>query len=150
MILFKVSEKLIQMLMRQPRVGDYVFGKNPESIMKRMRANYDWARGYISAKTANKDLLKIHLHTFRHFFATKLYLQTKDIKYVQKKLGHRNITSTTIYENSLPNQEVETYVSKVADSDEDRLKLLNLGYEYSGLDTNEGLPIMRKKVVGYD
>lgn len=78
------------------------------------------------------------------------YLQTKDIKYVQKKLGHRSITSTTVYENSMPNQEVETYVSKVAGSDEEKIKLLNPGFEYSGLNTNERLPIMRKKVVGLD
>ncbi len=50
----------------------------------------------------------------------------------------------------MPNQEVETYVSKVAGSDEEKIKLLNPGFEYSGLNTNERLPIMRKKVVGLD
>ena len=43
------------------------------------------------------------------------------------------------------NLDVETYTSKVAMSDDEKLKLLNLGYEYSGLNTNEGLSTMRKK-----
>ena len=100
----RVSEKCVEMLNRQPRNEEYVFGKDPKNIRRRMRANFHWARGHIRAKTANKELLKVHLHSFRHFFATKLYLQTRDIRYVQKKLGHRSITSTTIYENSEPNQ----------------------------------------------
>ncbi|HML02094.1 MAG TPA: hypothetical protein VK487_01840 [Candidatus Bathyarchaeia archaeon] len=74
-------------------------------------------------------------------------MQAQDLRYVQKKMGHRSITSTTIYENSEPCQNVETYTSKVAVSDDEKLKLVNLGYEYSGLNTKEGLPIMRKKVV---
>jgi len=101
----------------------------------------------MATKTANKDILRIYLHTFRHFFATKLYPQAQDIRYVQKKMGHRSITSTTIYENSEPNQNVETYTSKVAALDDEKLKLLNLGYEYTGMNTKEGLPIMRKKVA---
>jgi integrase len=142
-----VSEKCVEMLLRQPKNGDYVFGRDPETIRRQMRHNFHWARGHVAAKTANKDVLRIHLHTFRHFFATKLYLQAQDLRYVQKKMGHRSITSTTIYENSEPCQNVETYTSKVAVSDDEKLKLVNLGYEYTGMNTKEGLPIMRKKVV---
>jgi len=146
-----VSEKCIEMLGRQPRKSDseYVFGKNPESIRKRMRANFHWARGYIAAKTANKDLKKIHLHTFRHFFATKLYLQTRDIRYVQKKMGHRSITSTIIYENSEPNQEVETYTVKAVTTREEAEKLIALGYEFH-YRTQDGVDLFRKKVIGLD
>ena len=146
-----VSEKCIQMLSRQPRKSDseYVFGKNPESIRRRMRANFHWARGYIAAKTANNDLLKIHLHTFRHFFATKLYLQVRDIRYVQKKMGHRSITSTTIYENSEPNQDVETYTVKAVTTREEAEKLIALGYEFH-YRTPDGVDLFRKKVVGLD
>ncbi len=77
-------------------------------------------------------------------------IQTRDIRYVQKKLGHRSITSTTIYENSEPNMDVKTYVFKVAASDEEKLSLINLGYEYTGICTGEGYPIMRRKVTGFD
>ena len=144
-----VSEKCIQMLNRQPQKTEYVFGKDPECIRKRMRANFHWARSYIAAKTANKDLAKIHLHTFRHFFATKLYLQTRDIRYVQKKMGHRSITSTTIYENSEPNQDVETYTVKAVTTREEAEKLMTLGYEFH-YRTEDGVGLFRKKVVGLD
>jgi integrase len=88
-------------------------------------------------------------HTFRHFFATKLYLQTRDIHYVQKKMGHRSITSTTIYENSEPNQNVETYITKAITTGEEAEKLIALGYEFH-YHAQDGVDIFRKKVVGLD
>ena len=36
-------------------------------------------------------------HTFRHTFATNLYQKSKDIRLVQKALGHRSIQTTQIY-----------------------------------------------------
>jgi len=137
------------MLNMQPHKSEYMFGKDPERIRKRMRANFHWARGYIAAKTANKDLTRIHLHTFRHFFATRLYLQTRDIRYVQKKMGHRSITSTTIYENSEPNQNVETYTVKAVTTREEAEKLMALGYEFN-YHTQDGVDLFRKRVIGLD
>ena len=40
---------------------------------------------------------KIHYHTFRHFKATQLYHQTRDVLYVMKFLGHRDVKNTLIY-----------------------------------------------------
>lgn len=118
------------MLDRQPQNGDYVFGSDPETITKRMRRNYHWNRGRAAAKMAGKEFLQVHLHMFRHFFATKLYLQVGDIRHLQKKLGHRSINSTTIYENSEPNQDVETYTVKAVTTREEAEKLMALGYEF--------------------
>jgi len=39
----------------------------------------------------------IHPHTLRHTFATDLYKKTKDIRLVQKAMGHSNIETTMIY-----------------------------------------------------
>ncbi len=36
-------------------------------------------------------------HTFRHTFATDLYRETKDIRLVQKALGHSDLSTTMIY-----------------------------------------------------
>ena len=39
----------------------------------------------------------IHPHTLRHTFATDIYRQTKNIRLVQKALGHSNLATTMIY-----------------------------------------------------
>lgn len=78
--------------------------------------------------------------------ACKPYLQTRDIRYVQKKMGHRSITSTTIYENSEPNQEVEQYTIKAVTSKEEATQLGELGYE--PFDTVDGVKLYRKRLIG--
>jgi len=140
----KVSEKCIEMLMRLPKKNKYVFGENAR---KRMRSNFSWTRKHIAMKTANKNLLRIHLRTFRHFFGTKLYLQTRDICFVQKKLGHRSITSTTVYENSDAREEVEQYTIKAVSSKEDAVKLGELGYE--SFDEIDGIKLYRKRLINW-
>jgi len=83
-----------------------------------------------------------------HFFATELYLQTRDIRYVQKKLGHRSITSTTVYENSDANAEVEQYTINAVASKEEAIKLGELGYE--PFDEIDGVRLYRKRCIGLD
>lgn len=39
----------------------------------------------------------IHPHTLRHTFATDLYRETKNIRLVQKALGHSDLSTTMIY-----------------------------------------------------
>ena len=38
----------------------------------------------------------VHPHTLRHTFATDLYRETKDIRLVQKALGHADVSTTMI------------------------------------------------------
>ena len=40
---------------------------------------------------------KVSPHTFRHTFATDLYKETKNIRLVQKALGHSDLSATMIY-----------------------------------------------------
>jgi len=110
-----------------PHVGECVFGQDPKKIMVRMRVNFHLSRTQIAHKSQDRNLLKVHLHSFRHYFASRLYQQTHDIRYVQKKLGHKNIQNTEIYENSQPSMDVKSYVSKVATSDQEKMDLINLG-----------------------
>jgi integrase/recombinase XerD len=39
----------------------------------------------------------IHPHTLRHTFATDIYRETKNIRLVQKALGHSDLSTTMIY-----------------------------------------------------
>jgi integrase len=47
--------------------------------------------------SGNPRLKRINFHPLRHWRATRLYHQTKDILYVMQFLGHRNIKKTLIY-----------------------------------------------------
>jgi site-specific recombinase XerD len=37
------------------------------------------------------------IHASRHSYGTYLYQKTKDLRLVQKQLGHSSITTTTVY-----------------------------------------------------
>lgn len=39
----------------------------------------------------------VHPHMLRHTYATELYRETKDIRMVQKALGHAHLSTTMIY-----------------------------------------------------
>ena len=40
---------------------------------------------------------RVHPHLLRHTYATELYRETKDIRMVQKALGHADLSTTMIY-----------------------------------------------------
>ena len=58
-----------------------------------------------------KDVLKLNCkctpHSLRHSFALYLYEKTKDLRLVQKQLGHSNIGTTTIYADVTPERASE-------------------------------------------
>jgi len=61
----------------------------------------------ISFKKAIKDSgLDTHysIHNARHTYGTHLYHTTQNLRYVQKQLGHSNITMTSLYADVLPSE----------------------------------------------
>ncbi len=84
--------------------------------------------------------------TFRHWKATMLYHQTKDILYVKEFLGHRRIDTTLLYvqlEKALFNDVCDEFTVKVATKPEEITKLLEVGFEY--VCEKEGLLYFRKR-----
>jgi hypothetical protein len=57
------------------------------------------------------------------------YHRTKDILYVMKLLGHKNIANTLIY-TQLVEFEGDEYYSAVANNVEEAKKLVEAGFEY--------------------
>ena len=124
--IFKISNTLIERLKALPKDSGKVFGKTKLKTLHKMYADQ---RKRIAAKTKNPRLLRITFHTFRHWKATMEYHKTKDILYVMKLLGHKNINNTLVYTQLVDFHE-EEYVTKVAWTLEEACKLIEAGFEY--------------------
>jgi integrase len=115
------------MLKRYPEDYDLVFGANAN---KRMRKNFHSIRTRLAYRTQNRRIKKIHLHSFRHWFACMLYHYTKNILLVKEKLGHRSITSTQVYVQLLETSGKEECESETDTTIEEMTKLIEQGFEY--------------------
>jgi len=72
----------------------------------------------------------IRVYDLRHYFATRKYLETKDILYVKELLGHKRLDNTMRYVH-LAKQlgEEKTYIVKIAKTPEEYHKLLEEGFQ---------------------
>jgi len=137
--IFKVSGTLISMLNSQPKQSIKIFTyKNKYYLGKTFRTQ----RKRISAKLANPRIIQIHFHTFRHWKATMEYHKTKDILYVMRLLGHRNIQNTLLY-TQLVSFQTDDYVCKAAKSLQEASQLIEAGFEY--VTEMENVKLFRKR-----
>ena len=141
--IFNISDKLVNMLAALPRTSEYVFGTNNKiarsSVFYRLRKQ-------VAHKLANPRILEIGLHTFRHWKATMLYHQTKDIVLVKEFLGHRSLDSTLLYvqlEKALFKEEASEFHVKATSNPEEIKALLEVGFEY--VCSKDGLMFFRKR-----
>jgi integrase len=86
--------------------------------------------------------MAIHIHIFRHYFATNLYRKTQSIKRVQNDLGHKNSSNTDIYTKMVVFRE-EEYYSATARTVEEACKLVEDGWSY--VTEIDGIKIFRKQ-----
>ena len=124
----KMSNKLtvmIKQLVLDTPKDERIWKAKPRNI----EVNYIRIRNKASEKFGDSDITKITLKTFRHFKATLEYHRTKDILYLQKILGHKNIQSTLIYTH-LVEWEDDNWIVKVAETLEEEVQLLEAGFEY--------------------
>jgi integrase len=123
--ILKISPTFIGMLNALPRESDYVLNRSRNTV----ESNYQMTRNRLAKKLENPRLKQIHLHTFRHFYATMLYAKTLNILKVQQALGHKNLTNTHLYTH-LVNFDSDEYDVQIAESLEDAKKLLEAGFDY--------------------
>ena len=91
--------------------------------------SYRNLRKAIAEKLKDPSIKTIRLYDFRHFFATKLYHQTKDILFVKAQMGHRKI-STTLRYTQLVEMGDDSFIVKIASTIEEFTGLLEAGFEY--------------------
>jgi integrase len=126
--IIKISNKLTSMLSGFPNKETEIF-TNYKSL-KTLRRTFQRYRQRTAHKLGNTRLLKITFHTLRHWKATTEYHRTKDILYVMKLLGHRNIKNTLVYTQLINEEAEEAYISKVAITIQEGRALIEVGFEY--------------------
>ncbi|UCC58820.1 MAG: tyrosine-type recombinase/integrase [Candidatus Bathyarchaeum sp.] len=114
--------------MLKEHVGKYKVGLKDRIFakVKTMRREFHNIKYRTVEKLQRPELLKISLYSFRHFFGTMLYHRTKDILYVQRKMGHRNLKNTLIYTH-LVNFRSDEYTVRVAETIQEACKLVEAG-----------------------
>ncbi|MBS7649143.1 site-specific integrase [Candidatus Bathyarchaeota archaeon] len=101
---------------------------------------------FSARKLQNPRINQIHFHTFRHWKATMLYHQTRDILYVMKFLSHKNIKNTLIYiqlEEAIFRGQEDDFICKAAQTVDEAKTLIEVGFEYV-CDFN-GIKLFRKR-----
>lgn len=125
---FAASPKLIKMLSVQPqehqgRIWTYTSIQNIDRNFRKQRKR-------TAFRLQNPKLLQIHFHILRHWKATIEYAKTKDLLYVQKLLGHRNIKTTLRYTQLLTIPQNEEYICKTATTVEEATTLIEAGFQH--------------------
>lgn len=137
----RISEKLMAMINALGKKNSRVFGSYS---LNGFAASYCMQRKITALKLQNPRIRQITFHTFRHWKATMEYHRTKDILYVMKLLGHKNIKNTLIYTQLLPFQEDESFITKVAANTKEACQLIEENWEYVTGEYNDGGKIFRK------
>lgn len=132
-----ITNQLVSMLNMLPKKSELVFDTSYARIADRFRN----MRKKVASNLQNPRILSITLRTFRHFGATMLYAQTRDILLVKKILGHKKIENTLKYTQLIRFKDDE-YETATATDIEEAKQLISSGFEYV-TDMN-GIKLFRK------
>jgi integrase len=143
--IFNISPKLVTILQSLPKINEKIFGLTKS---KYAQSNFSRSRKTIARKVGNPRLAKIHFHLIRHWFGTMEYHKKPDPDYVRRRLGHKSLQSTQIYinmEQALFSNSTNEYHVKIAESVEQAVALIEVGFEYVTGEYNDGGKIFKKR-----
>lgn len=131
------------MLHALPKNNEYIFSK---TRLDGHRWNFDQQKTALSKKLQNPRLKEIHFHTFRHFHATKLFNETKNLILVKQRLGHRNINSTMVYTHVVEfDEESQNYHHATATNETEAGQLIDNGWTYICTTPNQIMMFRKRK-----
>lgn len=110
---------------------------------KSLRNAYIHLRRRTAKKLSQPELDTIRLYDFRHYFATMLYNNTKDILYVKQQMGHKSINSTLVYTQLIAFDEQENFTVRVAKTIEEDTELLEKGFTF--ITSRDNMNIYKKR-----
>jgi integrase len=138
----KISARLITRLNTLPKTNQYIFATNRTNGI---RWTFDQQKTRLAEKLQNPRLKQIHFHTLRHYYATRIYNETKSLIEVQAKLGHRNINSTMVYTHIVQfDEESQNYYHAIARDEKEAGELIDNGWTYI-LTTPQNVMMFRKR-----
>lgn len=141
--ILKMSDKLLGMINRLPRVNSRIFGTSTQNSFQ---VCFNISRKRAAQKLQNPRLLQVHFHTLRHWKGTMEYHKTKDPWHVKHILGLKSLKNIETYINLdqvLFESPVEEFHVKVAEKPEEIKALLEVGFEY--ICQKDGLAFLRKR-----
>ena len=136
----KLSQKLVSMLNRLPKRSKLIFGGTKTGVFRTSVQN---VRQKQASKLENPRLLKIHLHSFRHWKACHIYWKTKDILFTKAVLGHKSLNSTLRYARLVQWEAESDYLCKFTKSLDEASSLIEAGWEY--ITDMDGGKLFRKR-----
>jgi len=142
--ILKLKTKTLEMLReyinkKNLKQNDRLFSTNSENISD----SYRHLRNRLAKKLQDPTLQQIRLYDFRHYYATMLYHQTKDLLYVKARLGHKDLRTTLRYTQLLETLENDEYHCKTATNIEEATQLIETGFEYVA--EKDGTMIFKKR-----
>lgn len=143
--IYKVSQKLIDMLNALPRKSLKIFGDGPINSIK---VTFIKARRRLAHKLQNPRLLQIHFHTLRHWKATMEYHRTKDVFHVKEFLRHKKLENIAIYvqiDERLFKDSDEGFTCRIAHNTGEAISLIEVGFEYVTGEYGDGGKLFRKR-----
>jgi integrase len=138
----RISEKLLAMINASKKNNSSrVFGSY---TLNGFAASFYRQRKIMALKLQNPRISQITFHTFRHWKATMEYHRTKDILYVMRLLGHKDIKNTLIYTQLMPFKDDEQFICKIATNTEESCKLIEDGFNFVTGEYDDGGKIFKK------
>jgi len=122
------------------KLSDQLFGS-----ARKVKETWRKYRQRAYLKFRDPQLLKIRLYDLRHWYATKTYIQTRDIFLVKYLLGHRRIENTMLYVHLAKGLSSwsDEYTCKSARTVEEAETLIEAGFEY--VTEIDGTMLFRKR-----
>jgi integrase len=143
--LYNVTSELMTRIQTLPQTSDRLLGNTSSDSLATMLLT---AKKKLAVSFCNPNLRKIHFHTLRHWKLTNYAYQTKDPFLVQMFARHKDLKSTrnyihyanVIYNKSNNNE----WTVKAAKTREEATELMEVGFEYSGVEY-DGFKLFRKR-----
>ena len=104
--------------------------------------NYRRIRNRLAEKLGDLSFKTIRLYDFRHFRASMTHHQTKDLLYVKRLLGHKDLRTTLRYTQLIDFQS-EDCTFAVAKNVNEAQKLIESGFEF--VTTFDSIMLFRKR-----